>query len=242
MLSHAELYRFIDYRWESKFISESKGIEINDLNKFKYLMIPLLNKLNENNAIFLFKTWELNPGYAFTLWTQREINEFIPLSSCTSLAPNIRKFTTKEGRELWRHLLEVIESKDIAIKKLEEGTIEVNSVLPNQNIYAEDFNIAWIESCKMLEKCYSWPINEWNWKPWRLYLNLLNSNFDNRIDLMGEINKTVIEKVLKMNFLMKVSILDIASEVYLSNLNYLEQISRQFPKMKLLFDIKHDPF
>ena len=240
ILKHAELFGIVDYWWDETGINKYSIIDQDYLFRFQNLMISLLKKLNQDNAILIWKYGKMRLGKYISFLTLKDVDNYIPSFLCTSLASNLKRFTTKEKDKLWKHLLEVIEFKVVVIKKIEDS-VEVWSAIPDLDRYTEEYNIGNINSFKNLKERFSWPVYDWYCKPRLLYLNL-NDDFKCRIGSLGNINENVTEKILKMNFLENIKKLIVYSKAYLYNIENLLKIAKHFLKVEIIFSIEQNNF
>ena len=136
--------------------------------KFNNVILPLLSKLNNIYGIKI--SLEEDAKEIITFITEKEIEDITPSLLWTSLKTNSRKFTVKDGRDIWEYISDNIQFKIIVIKRWEDDIV-VYSVIPNYLFSWDHHNILNKEAYENLKEYYSWPILDCIWKPKLLWIN-----------------------------------------------------------------------
>ena len=131
-----------------------------------WLIAILINRLNINNAIVIDQ-YIINKLKSITIWTEHE-EESTPSSMCTSITSNIKKFDENKVADLWKHIYEKVKSRRVVLKKKEDNTIEVNSVVPHFISELEGYNLLSRDYEKVKDN-FSCPVDNWICKPASLW-------------------------------------------------------------------------
>ena len=140
--------------------------EVNNWINIKIITI-LLNRINTNNAIVIDQ-YIINKLKSITIWTDHEAEESTPTSICTSITSNITKFDENKVADLWKHIYKKVQSRRVVLKRKEDNTIEVNSVVPHSISESEDFNLLSSDYEKVKDN-FSCPVEYWICKPESLW-------------------------------------------------------------------------
>ena len=131
------------------------------------VIIILLNRLNTNNVIVIDQHID-NWLKSISIWTEHEAEESTPSPMCTSATSNIKEFDEGKVAGLWKHIYEKVKSRRVVLKKKEDNTIEVNSVVPLSMLESEDYNLLSSDYEKVKDN-FSCPVDNWICKPASLW-------------------------------------------------------------------------
>ena len=148
------------FDWANKDKKQNNWISIR-------LITILLNRLNINNAIAIDQHTN-NRLKLITIWTEHETEASTPSPMCTSVTSNIKKFDEDKVDDLWKHICEKVQSRRVVLKKKEDNTIEVNSVVPHSMLESEDNNLL-SSDYEKVEDNFSCPVDNWICKPASLW-------------------------------------------------------------------------
>ena len=146
---------WFDWFWDSQK-RENNWINVR-------LITILLNRLNINDAIVIDQ-YIVNRLKLIDIWTEHDAEESTLPPMWTSVTSNIKKFEEDKVADLWKHIYEKVQSRRVVLKKKEDNTIEVNSVVPHSMLESEDYDLLSSDYEKMKVN-FSCPVNNWICKP-----------------------------------------------------------------------------
>ena len=189
------------------------------------LILQLSSQLNEDNVI-VFQKLDYSIDEIF-LQTRKEIAELIPSSNCTSSILEIKEFEDSQAQDLWKYIADSIELKRVIVKKNENNTFEVDSIIYHHFLHWKIHDILFKEVRERLVTYYSCPVNNCICKPQIL---CLENEYPN------EISEEKIDEIWGQSLLENAHWLKIIGDVKtLSEISHLSRIKHQFPKLEIFF-------
>ena len=213
-----------------------------NLQGIKHLILQFVNKLSENNFLMIYDWQDFPLGRKYIEYLSKyEVKELLPSNLWTSVSSNIKLFANYQAEDLCKYIAEKIKTRNIILKRLNDGLIEVNSVLPMLIWFSQEYNILNNRHNKNLNECYSWPVVDCPWKPISLILrnNLIDN--DRSYDEIEEINNETTKQILSLNYLENIKELDIHGDIRdLESIDNLTKISKRFPKTDVTFTFEYN--
>ena len=234
---YVELFKLKTYWFYGR--SKSLAFRINNSWRFKNLLKPLLDKIEQGNAIVISRKYH-SGEYVYTL-TENDAKVFIPSKKWTSAMTCIKKFRKRKGIDLCRYILKQIKCKKVMIKKLDENFIEVNALMPNYIVDSQEYNLLNENAFRKIQNCFSWPISNWIWKPKSLRCS---SNFNSKAWNLSkwELRNEMTEEILKMTYLKDIQKLEVDLIQDFTSIHNLAKVAEKFPQLNIQFEIDIDTY
>ena len=207
------------------------------------LVTILLNWLNISRAI-LIDQYIVNSLKLITIWTEHDAEKSTPSPMCTSITSNITEFDEEKVADLWKHIYEKVKSRRVVLKKKEDNTIEVNSVVPHFISESEDYNLL-SSDYEKVEDNFSCPVDNWICKPVRLWwwpFKNTKEMYPNRLDsLTEETSEEITRKIWDLSATKNIKQLKVSSMIdNFSSFENLLKLKETIPNAEIAFDFKYD--
>ena len=222
------------FYWANKDKKQNNWINIR-------LITILLNRLNINNAIVIGQHID-NKLKSITIWTEHE-EESTPSPMCTSISSNIKEFDKNKVADLWKHIYEKVQSRRVALKKIENNIIEVNSVVPHFMLESEDYNLL-SSDYEKVEDNFSCPVDNWIckpttlwWWPFKITKEMYQFKFKSLTEVISEEITRKIWDLSITKIIKRLKVLKMINNF--SSFENLLKLKEVIPNTEIVFDLKY---
>ena len=207
------------------------------------LVTILLNRQNTNNAILIDQHiyYRLK---SITIWAEYEAEESTPSPMCTSITSNIKKFDENKVTDIWKHIYEKVQSRRVVLRKKENNTIEVNSVVPLSMLESEDYNLLSSDYEKVKDN-FSCPVDNWICKPaslwWWPFKIIKYMDIFKFKSLTEEKLEEITRKIWDLSTTKNIKQLKVSRMIDdFSSFENLLKLKEAIPNTKIVFDFKYE--